>query len=170
MSKAQTSVRARLGRLEIEISIEAAHSAEEAWAVITDYDRLGTFMPNLVSCRAGRTDRGNLVRQTGTSSLSRRVRFQFVLELIRESPQVLRFRQVMGNLRRYEGRWSVTPSRRGVRISYRSRVVHGFPLTGRFLASLVRTDIEKIMPAIVAELARRATPQVGGRAEAWRSA
>ena len=158
-ASAQTRVQARLGRLELETSIFVACSTREAWAVVTDYDRLGRFIPNFESRLAGRTARGILVRQTGISSLSRSLRFQFVLELIRESPQTLRFRQVAGSLRRYAGTWSVTPATRGVIIAYRASMVHGLPLTGRLLESLVRADIEKIMPAIAAEIRRRALPR-----------
>ena len=162
---AATNVRARLGRLEIESSVSVACSPQAAWDVITDYDRLGSFMPSFESRRVGRTDRGELVRQTGGSSLSKRLRFGFVLEFVRESPESLRFRQVMGNLLRYEGDWRVDPAPGGVRISYRASAVHGFPLRGRILASLVRTDFEKIMPAIVAEIERRAIQRPAGSRE-----
>ncbi len=156
---AQTRVRARLGKLELETSIFAPGSADEAWDVVTDYDQLGNFMPNLESRQTDRTAGGVLVRQVGTSSLSRRVRFQFVLEFERRDASTLRFRQVVGNLRKYEGSWRVTPTSGGVRIAYQAVVTHGFPIAGRILASLVRTDIEKIMPAIVAEMQRRAPRQ-----------
>jgi uncharacterized membrane protein len=155
MSRAMTRVSAPPGRIELETEIEARHSCEDAWSVITDYDNLGAFMPNMSSRQVGESDTSVWVEQTACSSIMPLLRFDLVLEFRRETPDCLRFRRVQGSLSSFDGMWRVTWEPGGCRIYYQLRVMHGFPLPGFLLASAVRVDVEQIMPAIVAELERR---------------
>ena len=131
------------------------YAPDQVWSVITDYDRLGGFMPNLQSRTVGGDDSRVLVQQTATSSLIPLLRFRLLLEFRRLSPERLAFRRLRGSLAGFDGFWSVTASPPGARVRYRLAARHGFPLPGSLLAPAIRADVDKIMPAIRAELRRR---------------
>ena len=131
------------------------YAPDRVWSAITDFDRLGSFMPNLNSRTVGGDPSRVLVEQTATSSLIPLVRFRLLLEFRRLSPERLAFRRLRGSLASFEGFWSVTARPQGAQVRYRLAASHGFPLPGSLLASTIRTDVDKIMPAIQAELARR---------------
>ena len=151
--KPQTRLSTSSGTLEIRTEVVTPYTSEEAWAVITDYDRLHRYMPNLRSRTLEQTDSAVIVEQTSSKNL---VDFSCTLEFIRESAERLRFRQIAGPLRRFDGYWSVTPRRQGAHIFYNAEAEHGLRVPGMLVKAAVRPDIEKIMPAIVAELDRRA--------------
>ena len=96
--------------------------AEEAvWQVLTDYESLPTFIPNLVSSRLLSRD-GSFVKveQVGSQkfvglSFSASVR----LELQERCAEgILGFRMVSGDFRRFEGAWTVVKTSDGVRLRY----------------------------------------------------
>jgi ribosome-associated toxin RatA of RatAB toxin-antitoxin module len=155
MSRPTTYVSAPPGRIELETQTEVRHSCEDAWSVITDYDHLGAFMPNMSSRQVGAKKTAVLVEQTAHSSILPLLRFQLLLEFIRETPECLRFRRMQGSLSRFDGFWRVTRQPSGCHIYYQLNVAHGFPLPSFLLASAVRVDVERMMPAIIAELERR---------------
>ena len=155
MSTATTRIAAPPGRIELETEIEAWHSCEDAWSVITDYDNLGAFMPNMSSRQVGGTETGVWVEQTACSSIMPLLRFQLTLEFTRETRDCLRFRRIQGSLSGFDGCWRVTYKPGGCRICYQLHVIHGFALPGLLLAAAVRVDVERIMPAVIAELERR---------------
>ncbi len=153
-----TRVSTRFGRLDVQTEITTRHTCQDAWQVITDYDNLARYMPNLTSRTVGRTGTGLLVQQHARSSLLPVVGFALTLEFVWETAERLRFRRVGGSLRRFDGSWHVTPVAGGTRIFYEVQVEHSFPLPGAMLGAAVRRDVDQIMPAIVQELGRRQRP------------
>ena len=47
--------------MKVKSEVIVAHPCDEVWEVITDYDHLDEYMPNLKSRISGRTDAGLLV-------------------------------------------------------------------------------------------------------------
>ena len=150
-----TRLAAPPGRILLETEAAMPYAPDQVWSVITDYDRLGRFMPNLQSRTVGGDGSRVLVQQTATSSFVPLLRFRILLEFRRQSPERLAFRRLRGSLAGFDGFWKVSATPRGAHVRYRLAARHRFPLPGRLLAPAVRADVEKIMPAIRAELGRR---------------
>ncbi|MCC7264169.1 MAG: SRPBCC family protein [Candidatus Latescibacteria bacterium] len=148
-------VRANEGVLRIEARIEAPGTREQVWQLLTDFGRLAEFMPNVDSSRVlSRTDSSVLVREVVSSQLVRPWTFAFILEYIPLEPSELRFHQVAGQLKGYEGVWLLEPRGEYTAVSYQARV--GYRRVPGFLAAyIVRRQLGRMMPALAAEMKRR---------------
>lgn len=103
------SVAHRQRRITAQIAI--AHPPELIWNVLTDYEALPEFLPNLAkSQRLEHPDGGIRLEQVG---MQRFLRFNFrarvVLDLEEIFPQEIRFRMVEGDFRQFEGYWQLAP-------------------------------------------------------------
>ncbi len=143
------------GRILLETEVTVPHSPDEVWSVITDYDNLGRYMPNLQSHIVENSGSRQLVEQIARSGLVPVLQFRLLLEFERQNYERLNFRRIEGNLLKFDGFWGVTSGPNGTRIFYKLAAHHGYPLPSFLLSFAIRADTEKIMPAIVAELRRR---------------
>jgi ribosome-associated toxin RatA of RatAB toxin-antitoxin module len=141
--------------IRLQAAVTVPHSQEQVWSVVADYDNLGRFMPNLRSQIVERNGSRLLVEQIAGSSLLPLVRFRLLLEFERRSPERLEFRRRAGSLATFDGSWSVTAQTQGSHVHYQLDAQHRFPLPSSLLRSAIRSDTQKIMPAIEAELRRR---------------
>ena len=149
------AVKAKDGVLNIEAWIEGPGTLQEVWQLLTDYERLAEYMPNVDSSRVvSRTDSSVWVRQVVTSQLIMPWTFIFTLEYVEVAPDQLCFRHVEGQLKSYEGCWKLTPRGERTVISYQARV-HYRRVPGFLAAYIVRRQLGQMMPSIVAELQRR---------------
>ncbi|MDM0032791.1 SRPBCC family protein [Variovorax sp. J22P271] len=130
-----------------------------AWSVISDYDHLAEFIPDMQSSRVVRRDGDRLlVDQAG--------HFGFLffqqpvtvrLEVV-ESPrqQHIVARAVSGNLRQMEGRYALEVLATGeVRLSYAGRVEPDFPLPPVVGKAVLRRVMARQFNALVKEIVRR---------------
>jgi hypothetical protein len=101
-----------------------------------------------------RTDSSLWVRQVVTSQMIVSWSFNFTLEYVGAAPDELRFRQVEGQLKGYEGRWRLVPQGERTEISYQARGTYR-RVPGFLAAYIVRRQLSRMMPALVAELQRR---------------
>jgi ribosome-associated toxin RatA of RatAB toxin-antitoxin module len=128
-----------------------------AWEVLTDFDRMGSFVPNVTSSRVLQRDGNRLsVAQRGVARFGP-LAFGFESErLIEMTPRSeIRSLQVRGNMRRMESLTRFSPVQDGTAIAYRVEVEPGafYPaaLTERFLSHEVAEQFD----AIVDEMLRR---------------
>jgi uncharacterized membrane protein len=148
-------VKAKDGVLRIEAQIEGPGTLHEVWQLLTDYERLPEYMPNVDSSRVvSRTDSSLWVRQVLTTQLIMPWTFIFTLEYVAVAPDQLRFRHVEGQLKSYEGCWRLTPRGERTEISYQARVTYRL-VPGFLAAYIVRRQLGQMMPALVVELQRR---------------
>lgn len=103
------SVAPRQRRITAQIAI--AHPPEPIWKVLTDYEALPEFLPNLAkSQRLEHPDGGIRLEQVGMQRLLRfNFRARVVLDLEETFPQEIRFRMVEGDFRQFEGCWQLAP-------------------------------------------------------------
>ena len=92
-------------------SISIPCSAEQLWQVLTDYDNLADFIPNLTtSRRLGETGSGTLLEQVGSQCF---LNIQFcarvVLNMVEQFPHQLGFTMVEGDFKAFEGTWKLEP-------------------------------------------------------------
>jgi ribosome-associated toxin RatA of RatAB toxin-antitoxin module len=92
---------------QITAKIQIPQPAEQVWKVLTDYEALADFIPNLdKSRRIEHPDGGIRLEQIGSQRL---LRFSFcarvVLDLIESFPQEINFQMVEGDLKAFSGSW-----------------------------------------------------------------
>lgn len=86
-------------------------TAEQLWQILTDYDNLASFIPNLTrSRRLSHPDGGIRLEQVGAQSFLN-VKFcaRVVLDTVETFPQQICFAMVEGDFRQFEGQWTLEP-------------------------------------------------------------
>ncbi len=95
---------------------------EEVWQVITDYERLADFVPNLTSSKLVANSEGRIrLEQIGSQCF---LRFKFcarvVLEMTENFPQEVGFTMKEGDFKQFQGAWKLQPTadEQGTQLSY----------------------------------------------------
>jgi ribosome-associated toxin RatA of RatAB toxin-antitoxin module len=86
-------------------------TAEQLWQILTDYDNLASFIPNLTrSRRLSHPEGGIRIEQVGSQGFLN-VKFcaRVVLDAVEHFPNELRFSMVEGDFRQFEGQWTLEP-------------------------------------------------------------
>jgi ribosome-associated toxin RatA of RatAB toxin-antitoxin module len=112
-------------RRQIQAVIEIPCSQETLWRVLSDYENLATFIPNLVeSSIVGQEEGCTLVRQVGRQQFLL-LKFAAAVTLkIRESyPHTLAFEMIKGDFLEFAGTWELTPLPTGTQLTY-SLTIH----------------------------------------------
>lgn len=108
----------RLRRLRASLVIPAP--AERIWQVLTDYDRLAEFIPNLsISRRLPHPEGGVRLEQVGSQCfLSLKFCARVVLDMEEQPLECIGFRMVEGDFRRFEGEWRLLSHPTGTQLDY----------------------------------------------------
>lgn len=148
------------GMRRLAVQLRLALDPEWLWAVLTDYDNLHAFIPNLAASRQI-WRRGNrvAVEQVGTQQLcglrfSARVQLELTEE--RESGQ-LRFRMLEGDFRCFEGSWCVGSDDRSSWLFYDLTVQGraGMPIS--LIEQRLQQDLANNVRGVQQEAQRRAS-------------
>jgi ribosome-associated toxin RatA of RatAB toxin-antitoxin module len=143
---------------EVNATLFAPVPLDVAWDVLTDFESMEEFVPNVSASRIVATDGNRLtIEQQGRARFGL---FSFGFDSVRRvelTPRTqIRSTQLKGNMRRMESVTTFTPADGGTRLRYQVDVVPGalFPaaLTERFMEH----EIEEQFGAIVKEMVRRA--------------
>ena len=150
---------------EVDATLFAPVPLDVAWDVLTDFENMEKFVPNVSASRIVATDGNRLtIEQKGRARfgpLSFAFDSQRRVELTPRTQ--IRSTQLKGNMRRMESVTTFSPADGGTRLRYQVDVVPGalFPaaLTERFMEH----EIEEQFGAIVAEMVRRAGARAAAR-------
>jgi len=134
---------------------------ERAWEVLTDYERLPEFVPDLVAARV-LSRNGNVVRMEQKSSAG----FLFMAHTIRMLLQIeevpcatIDVAMVEGDMRRYDTHWDLEPvgqgSAAGTRVTFSGVMEPAFFVPPLFGRSVVEVNLRRTVEAVVAEIERR---------------
>jgi len=113
---------------QISAKIQIPHPVEQVWRVLTDYEALANFIPNLAKSRILDHPKGGLrLEQVGTQRL---LRFNFsarvVLDLDEKFPHEINFNMVEGDFKAFSGSWRLEPyslsDQSGTSLGYSLRV------------------------------------------------
>ena len=117
----------RQRRISAKIKIPA--TAEQIWAVLTDYEALPDFIPNLSkSKRLERPNGGLRLEQIGTQRLLKlNFSARVVLDMEEEFPSEIRFNMVEGDFKAFSGHWRLEPQ--PIALSETSDTGHAQPIT-----------------------------------------
>ncbi len=134
---------------------------QQAWRVLTDYDRLAEFVPDLLSSRLiTRSAHQAVVEQrseAGFLFISHAI--HLVVRITEQPFSSIDVALVSGNMQRYTAHWQLAPATRdgvqGTLISYAGTMEPDFfvpPLVGE---SAVQANVRKMVAAVVQEIDRR---------------
>ena len=133
---------------------------DAVWQVLTDYDHLTRFIPNLVSSKVLRREGFDVVLEQEGSQRFAGLRFtaKVTLELReRRADCMLDFRMVSGDFRRFEGSWFLCPdpNNGGVRLRYEVLIqaCRGMPIG--LIEQRLKQDLSSNLRAVAAEALRR---------------
>lgn len=139
----------------------ARATRQQAWRVLTDYERLDEFVPDLVSSKVlSRNRHEALVEQksrTGFWLLSLTV---CIVVRIEERPQSsLVVERISGDMRHYAGQWTLEADAQageeGTRITFCGEIAPDFPLPPLIGDAMVQLNMQRMVEAVVAEIERR---------------
>lgn len=128
-----------------------------AWEVLTDYDRLAEFIPDIHSSRVLRREAdGVVVEQIGEFGfLFFRQRIEVTMAVSEEPPRRVVARAIAGNMKNMEGLYELHPTQPGIRLDYYGRFVPDFFLPPLIGMPMVRRSLERRFRAMVEEIERR---------------
>jgi ribosome-associated toxin RatA of RatAB toxin-antitoxin module len=152
------------GVRRLAVQLRTALDAQWLWAVLTDYDNLSRFIPNLDSSRL-LWRRGCTVglEQVGSQSfcgLRFTARVEIELEEDRDGGR-LRFQMTRGDFRRFEGSWAMHSDDRGTALVYELTVQgrSGMPIA--LIEQRLRDDLANNLRGVQQEAERRAARLAG---------
>ena len=101
-------------------SVVIPQPIEQVWQVITDYEHLADFIPNLTTSKLLPSPEGRIrLEQIGAQCF---LRFKFcarvVLEMTESFPHQLGFAMSEGDFKQFEGNWQLQPTPEGTQLSY----------------------------------------------------
>ena len=159
------SVREHAGVYTVTARFDVPEAASVAMAVLTDYDGIPRFMPDVKTSRV--RERGEhrvVVEQEAVSRVmmfSKRI--HLVLE-ITEGPGVLAFRDRCGrSFERYEGAWRLTERNGRTEIAYELVARPSFDVPEFILKRLLKRNSTEMIEQLRREIATRAAPAGVGR-------
>jgi hypothetical protein len=147
--------------LQVEASAEFEGSLARAWQVLTDYERLTAFVPDLRESRVVSRERNNaLVDQKGAARL---LFFSYPMDVrlaITEYPyERVVSHSVAGNFREMRSTYTLAMRKGHVLLQYSGRMIPDFyvpPLIGTLV---LRHNVESTFRALVNEMEHETTSQ-----------
>ncbi|KAJ4757065.1 polyketide cyclase/dehydrase/lipid transporter [Rhynchospora pubera] len=134
----------------VHASILVHADVDSVWSVLTDYERLADFIPNLLYCgRIPCPHEGRIwLEQRGLQrALYWHIDARVVLDL-QEIPSLangreLHFSMVDGDFKKFEGKWSVQPGTRPgtAKLSYEVNVIPRFNFPAILLERIIRSNL-----------------------------
>lgn len=150
------TVRETRGVYSVSARFTVPQSPETALAVLTDYERIPSFMPDIrKSVVKEREGNRAVIEQEAVSKLMMFSKRVYLLLEISEEDGSLRFRDRGGrSFVRYEGAWRLTPCGEGTAIVYELTAQPSFDVPEFILKRLLKRDsgemIERLRRAIAA--------------------
>jgi ribosome-associated toxin RatA of RatAB toxin-antitoxin module len=145
--------------IEIDSRVLLPVQPRVVWQVLTDYNRIASFVPGLTISRVvSGAGEPILLEQRGQIDFTM---FQFPVEVfarVEEQPyHTIRFEAVRGNMREMRGEWNIDPlgENEGSRLRYRLHVVPGYwvpPVVG---PAVIRRNFHDQFEALAREMMRR---------------
>ena len=106
----QTMEKLTDGARRLAAQLTTTASFDSLWSVLTDYDRLNLFIPNLLSSKKIFRNETNLhVKQVGSQDfLGLKFSAEVLLDLYEEKENgLIKFNLIKGDFRKFEGYWKI---------------------------------------------------------------
>jgi ribosome-associated toxin RatA of RatAB toxin-antitoxin module len=137
---------------------DVAAAPAAVWRILTDYDRMAEFVPDLHSARVlSRSGDKAVVEQLGVAHfLFFRRAIRLVVQVHEQPISQIDISLVDGDMSVYNCTWKLVPvpETGGTRVLYSGALAPKFYVPGMFGANLIRADIARMMAAVLARLDR----------------
>lgn len=157
VSVSEVRVKRSGSNFTVDLTMYAPVSPSLAWAVLSDFEHMSDFVPNLTSSQV--TERSDNMLKVVQKGVARYGLFSANFESIREirlTPlREIRAHGVGGNIERMESVMQLQAEAAGTRLTYHAEVLPGFwfpPLIG---PALVRHETAEQFSAMLQEMIRR---------------
>jgi len=136
--------------VKVEASQVLQTDARTLWDTITDYNRLATFIPDMVSSRViSAPGAPKRVEQIADAGLFAFIMPDQVVLALEETPySKIRFRAISGKLVSMTGEWHIAGDKAPVTLTYRAHIVPMSPIpplgSGYFVEDEVRARFEAV--------------------------
>jgi ribosome-associated toxin RatA of RatAB toxin-antitoxin module len=152
------SVREDQGSYHVAATFEVPQAAALVYAVLTDYEQVPKFMPDVKSSIVReRTPERILLEQEAVAKLmffSKRVH---LLLAVSETPNAIQFADTSRkSFAVYDGSWTLTPLEDRTRIAYALTAKPSFSVPEFVLTRLLKRDAGRMIAGLKGEMARRA--------------
>lgn len=148
------------GTRRLAVRLRTQHLAPEwLWAVLTDYENLSRFIPNLQSSRLlwRRANVVGLEQEGAQSFIGLRFKARVQLELSEHlAERRLSFQMVKGDFRRFEGTWQIGHDSCGTTLLYELTVQGCVGMPIALIEQRLREDLAANLRAVQQEALRRA--------------
>ncbi|WP_231502336.1 SRPBCC family protein [Herbaspirillum sp. RV1423] len=143
---------------EVKTGIVVDANAQRSWKVLTDYNRLAEFVPNLSASQvvSSQGDERIVVQSGFARFLFIRQAVNLTLQVTEEPINAIDIRLVSGNMREYQARWELKPLEDGrTHIAYGGMIAPDFYVPTLFGATLMKRDLRNMLKAVKAEIERK---------------
>jgi ribosome-associated toxin RatA of RatAB toxin-antitoxin module len=145
----------------VDASGFAAATQQQVWQVLTDYERLSSFVPDMSLSRLiSRTGHEAIIEQNGKTGflfIKRDVRL--VMRVTEQPFSTIDIALIEGDMKHYAAQWKLAPSTRdgrsGTLITYSATMEPDFFVPPLISGPLVQANVEKTMEAVIAEIVMR---------------
>ena len=143
--------------ITVNASARMQVDARIAWEVLSDYDHLAQFIPDMKSSRVvSRSGDRVLVEQKGDFGFFfYRQPVDVTLEVLEQPQRRIDARRIAGNIRDLQTRYELEASDAGVKLDYTGRFIPEFSVPPLFGMPMVRRVVERRFRAMVEEIVRR---------------
>jgi ribosome-associated toxin RatA of RatAB toxin-antitoxin module len=141
-------------------SIDLPFQLDQVWQVLTDYDNLASFIPNLSQSQRLHHPQGGIRLEQIGAQCFLNVKFcaRVVLDMVEVFPQELRFSMVEGDFRQFEGQWQLVPvvtqGILGTRLTYNVLIQPPRAMPAGLIERHIRHDLSQNLKAIGQQTAR----------------
>lgn len=144
---------------ELDASGVVAAPLPRVWRVLTNYERMTEFVPDLESCKVlSRNGNEVMIEQFGVARLLFMTRPIHLIVRATEQPMsAIDIALVSGDMKHYQARWELTPMPEtgGTKLVYKGRMMPDFYVPALFGSKMIRSDVEHMMRAVLTRLDRR---------------
>ena len=153
------SVRESNGAFTVEATFDVSAPADVVRDVLTDYDGIPRFMPDIrLSVVRARAGDDVVVEQRAESKFLLFSKTVHLILNVTEGERVIAFRDVCGkSFDRYEGAWTVAPRGDRATVFYTLTADPAFTVPAAVLRRLLDRNARQTIDQLRAEAARRAT-------------
>jgi ribosome-associated toxin RatA of RatAB toxin-antitoxin module len=133
---------------------------QQAWKVLTDYDRLHEFVPGLIASRlVSRNGQEVILDQTGTGGFFFIKRNIHLIMRVTEAPfSSLDVAMVSGDMKHYTAHWDIVASTQdgisGTLITYTGNLEPDFSVPWLFSNGFVQSDVRKMVAGMLTEIGK----------------
>ena len=149
---------------EVDATGTVAAPLPKVWRILTGYDRMAEFVPDMESSKVLSRNGGEvIIEQFGVARflfMSRTI--HLIVRAVEQPMSSIDISLISGDMKHYESRWELVPvpETGGTKIIYHGKLLPNFYVPSLLGSKMVRSDIERMMNAVLARLDRRDAPKV----------